>query len=52
MLRTFRHIRTLCYFSARIIGDIVAVASGPGAILRRLVRKALWRAVGNATRGL
>lgn len=38
-------IATVAYTVARLARDLTAVSKGPGAILLRLVRKALGRAV-------
>ena len=36
-------LRAPLYWLARLLGDANAVSKGPGAIGRRLVRKAAWR---------
>jgi hypothetical protein len=50
MLRTINGVRRILYRAASILGDINAIARGPKAILKRIVRKQINRQVGKATR--
>ncbi len=39
-------LRSILYFLARLLGDAQAISRGPGAILKRVMRKALGRGMG------
>ena len=38
ILTLLRAYRSFCYFQARLLGDIIAILSGPGAFFRRKIR--------------
>lgn len=45
--------RRVTWRASSVLGDVEAVASGDtGKVARRIVRKAVWRAVGKAMRGI
>lgn len=45
---TLNQIRSVFYFIARVMGDVQAILGGPDAMLRRIGRRILGRAAGNA----
>ncbi|NSW77217.1 MAG: hypothetical protein HPY68_10700 [Candidatus Atribacteria bacterium] len=47
-----RETRTKLYQSARVMGDIEALARGPEAVAKRVVRRIVGRAFGRAMRKL
>jgi hypothetical protein len=51
--RTIGDARRITWRASSILGDVEAVASGsPARVGRRMVRKAVWRAIGKAMRGV
>lgn len=39
-------MRSQLYHLARILGDVSAISKGPTAIIKRLIRKFVWRTFG------
>ncbi|MCX7668318.1 MAG: hypothetical protein N2Z84_05255 [Atribacterota bacterium] len=48
----FRETRSGLYQSARVMGDIEAVAQGPEAVARRIARRIIGKAFGRMLRRL
>lgn len=47
---TIARTRRTIYRAGSVLGDVQAIQHGPKAIMARLFRKALWRAVGRLLR--
>lgn len=47
---TINKVRSNLYLAARLLGDLNALGRGPMAIIRRLIRKKLWKVVAGITR--
>lgn len=51
--RTIGDARRITWRASSVLGDVEAVASGsPARVGQRILRKAMWRTIGKAMRGI